>query len=132
MSAMATLIQYKNNIAGVKIALDHSPFRIGRSEENDLCINDELASRNHVLIEKVRGGEEEGRNHYILRDLDSTNGTFVNHTPVSAHLLVDDDMIRIGQTFFRFSEGTQAEMGETKILKKSFIPGVFYTTDKPK
>jgi pSer/pThr/pTyr-binding forkhead associated (FHA) protein len=129
---MATLIQYKNNVAGVKIAIDKSPFHIGRSEDNDLCINDDLASRAHALIEKVRGEDEDGRSHYILRDLDSTNGSFVNHNSVSAHLLVEGDMIRIGQTFFRFSESVQAEMGETKILKKSIIPGVFYTSDKEK
>lgn len=129
---MSTLIQYKSNVAGVKFAIDKTPLRIGRSEDNDLCIDDDLASRNHALIEKVHGEDEDGRSHYILRDLDSTNGTYVNHTAITAHLLVEGDMIRIGQTFFRFSESSQAEMGETKILKKSIIPGVFYTTDKNK
>jgi len=129
---MATLIQYKNNVAGVKIAIDKSPFRIGRSEDNDLCINDDLASRNHALIEKVRSEDEDGRFHFILRDLDSTNGSYINHNAITVHLLVEGDMLRIGQTFFRFSESGQAEMSETKILKKSIIPGVFYTTDKNK
>lgn len=129
---MATLIQYKNNVAGVKIAIEKSPFRIGRSEDNDLCINDDLASRNHALIEKVRSEDEDGLSHYILRDLDSTNGSYINHNAITTHLLVDGDMIRIGQTFFRFSESNQAEMSETKILKKSIIPGVFYTTEKNK
>lgn len=129
---MATLIQYKNNIAGIKIAIDHTPFHIGRSEQNDLCIDDDLASRQHAVIEKVHSENEEGSTHFILRDLDSTNGTYVNHNTISAHLMVDGDMIRIGQTFFRFTESPHAEMGETKILKKSIIPGVFYTTDKEK
>jgi len=129
---MATLIQYKNNVAGVKIAIEKSPFRIGRSEDSDLCINDDLASRNHALIEKVRSEDEDGCSHYILRDLDSTNGSYINHNAITTHLLIDGDMIRIGQTFFRFSESNQAEMSETKILKKSIIPGVFYTTEKNK
>ena len=127
---MATLIQYKNNVPGVKIAIDKSPYRLGRSEENDLSINDDLSSREHALIEKVRSEQDPQFSHYVLRDLGSTNGTFVNHTPITAHLLLDGDMIRIGQTFFRFSESGQAEMGETKILKKSIIPGLFYTSDK--
>ena len=127
---MATLIQYKNNVPGVKIAIDKSPYRIGRSEENELSINDDLSSREHAIIEKVSNEQDPQQSHYVLRDLSSTNGTFVNHTKISAHLLVDGDMIRIGQTFFRFSETNQAEMSETKILKKSIIPGLFYTAEK--
>ncbi len=129
---MATLIQYKNNVPGVKIAIDKSPYRIGRNEENDLSINDDLSSREHAQIEKVCSEQNPQLTHYVIRDLDSTNGTFVNHSAVSVHLLLNGDMIRIGQTFFRFSETNQAEMGETKILKKSLIPGLFYTTDKEK
>ncbi len=129
---MATLIQYKNNAAGVRTVIEHFPFHIGRSEQSDLCIDDELASRNHAVIEKVHSEEKDGHSHYILRDLDSTNGTFVNHNAISAHLMIEGDMIRIGQTFFRFEQSTQAEMGETRILKKSIIPGVYYTTDKQK
>ena len=129
---MATLVQYKNNIAGVKIAIDKSPLLIGRSEENDLCVNDDLASREHALIEKVTSEQRPQESHYVIRDMNSTNGTFVNHEPITAHLLIDGDMIRIGQTFFKYTDSTTAEMGETKILKKSIIPGVFYTTDKNK
>ena len=129
---MATLVQYKNNVAGVKIAIDKSPFRIGRSEDNDLCINDDLSSRDHAVIEKVSSEQDPRLSHYVLRDLNSTNGTFVNHSPITAHLLIEGDMIRIGQTFFKYTDSATAEMGETKILKKSIIPGVFYTADKDK
>jgi pSer/pThr/pTyr-binding forkhead associated (FHA) protein len=130
---MPTLIQYKNNIAGVKIALDRTPFRIGRSENNDLCINDELSSREHAVIEQVKSESDPASTNHVLRDLDSTNGTFVNHNPISAHLLVDGDMIRIGQTFFRYSEhGNEDDPGDTRIMKKSIIPGVYYTTEKNK
>jgi len=129
---MATLVQYKNDVAGVKIAIDKSPFRIGRSEDNDLCINDFLASREHALIEKVSSEHKPQQSHFVIRDLDSTNGTFVNHELISTHLLNEGDMIRIGQTFFKFTDSTAAEMGETKILKKSIIPGLFYTSDKKK
>lgn len=127
---MATLIQYKNNVAGVRIAIDRLPFRIGRSEENDLCIEDALSSRVHAQIERVTSESEPQTTNYLLRDLQSTNGTHVNHNPVQAHLLVDGDMIRIGQTFFKFSEQGEEDPGDTRILKKSIIPGVYYTSDK--
>jgi pSer/pThr/pTyr-binding forkhead associated (FHA) protein len=130
---MATLVQYKNNVAGVKIAIDKTPFRIGRSEENDLCINDELSSREHAVIEQVRSESDDNHIDHILRDLNSTNGTFVNHNPITAHLLVDGDMIRIGQTFFRYTLQADGNApGDTRIMKKSIIPGVYYTTDKNK
>lgn len=127
---MAILIQYKNNVPGVKIALDSDPFRIGRSEENELCIDDELSSREHALIEKVKAESGTSSVDYILRDLGSTNGTFVNHEQISRHLLVEEDMIRIGQTFFKFTEQDGADLAETRIMKKSIIPGVYYTADK--
>lgn len=126
---MATLIQYKNNVPGVKIPLDSDPFRIGRSEENDVCVDDELSSREHAIIERVKSESGDSVN-YILRDLDSTNGTFVNHDKISQHLLTEDDMIRIGQTFFKFTEHDGADLAETRVMKKSIIPGVYYTTDK--
>ncbi len=126
---MATLIQYKNNVPGVKIPLDSDPFRIGRSEDNDVCVDDELSSREHAVIERVKSESGDNTN-YVLRDLDSTNGTFVNHDKISQHLLVEDDMIRIGQTFFKFTERDGADLAETRVMKKSIIPGVYYTTDK--
>lgn len=127
---MAVLIQYKNNVAGVKVNLDEALFCIGRGEANNLCLDDALASREHALIEQVESRQGTPAVEYVLRDRQSTNGTFVNDTRVTSHLLVDGDVIRIGQTFFKFVEGDNADFNETKILKKSFIPGVFYTTDK--
>lgn len=129
---MAVLIQYKSGVAGIKIPIDKTPLRIGRNEDNELCIEDELASREHALIERVKGEQEGSPTNYVVRDLSSTNGTFVNHEKVSAHLLVEGDMIRIGQAFFKYSESDHPELGETRIIKKTIIPGLFYTTDKEK
>lgn len=128
---MAVLVQYRNGVAGIKVPIDHTPLHIGRSEENELCIDDALASRIHALIERVKG-EDAGLVGYVLRDLDSTNGTYVNHEPVSAHLLVEGDMIRIGQAFFRYSENDHPELGETRVIKKTIIPGLFFTAEKEK
>lgn len=129
---MAVLIQYKNGVAGIKIPLEQAPLRIGRNEENRLCIEDELASREHALIERVKGEQEGSPSNYVVRDLNSTNGTFVNAEQVTAHLLVEGDMIRIGQAFFKYSESNHPELAETRIIKKTLIPGLFYTTDKEK
>jgi pSer/pThr/pTyr-binding forkhead associated (FHA) protein len=129
---MAVLIQYKSGVAGIKIPLEQMPLRIGRSEDNTLCIEDELASREHALIERVKSEQDTGNSHYVVRDLGSTNGTFVNAEAITAHLLVEGDMLRIGQAFFKYSESNHPELGETRIIKKTIIPGLFYTTDKAK
>ncbi len=127
---MPALIQYRNNVPGVKIILDKPVFHIGRKESCDLCIDDELASREHALIEKIQSEQDNNLSNYVLRDLDSTNGTYVNHNRIKAHLLEDEDIIRIGQTFFKFIENEAIALDETRVLKKTFIPGVFYTKDK--
>jgi pSer/pThr/pTyr-binding forkhead associated (FHA) protein len=129
---MAVLIQYKNGVAGIKIPLEQTALRIGRNEDNAICIEDELASREHALIERVKSEQDAGISNYVVRDLNSTNGTFVNAEQITAHLLVEGDMLRIGQAFFKYSESNHPELGETRIIKKTIIPGLFYTTDKEK
>ncbi|MEN8170379.1 MAG: FHA domain-containing protein [Pseudomonadota bacterium] len=129
---MAVLVQYKNGVAGIKIPIIQTPLRIGRHEDNDICIDDELASREHALIEQLKSEQDESLSNYVVRDLDSTNGTSVNHEQISAHLLVEGDMIRIGQAFFKYSESDHPELEETRIIKKTIIPGLFYTTEKEK
>ncbi len=129
---MAVLIQYKSGVAGIKIPIGQIALRIGRNEDNDICIDDELASREHALVERVKSEQSEGIRNYVVRDLQSTNGTFVNHEKITAHLLVEGDMIRIGQAFFKYSESDHPELEETRIIKKTIIPGLFYTTDKEK
>ncbi len=125
---MVVLVHYRNNSPSVKINMDPMPFHIGRGDLNDLSIDDDLASRDHAVVEKVTG-EKSGGIEYVLRDRSSTNGTFVNGERVSAHLLVDGDTIRIGRTFFRFFESAQGDQNETMIMKR-LLPGVFYTTPK--
>jgi pSer/pThr/pTyr-binding forkhead associated (FHA) protein/subtilisin family serine protease len=71
---------------------------IGRSSDNDIHLNDPLASRRHAHID--RQGTE-----FVITDLDSTNGTFVNERLVRQQSLSDGDEIRIGDTRMRFHRG---------------------------
>lgn len=69
---------------------------IGRGSGNSLILEDEQVSRNHALIRKEN-------DDYLIIDLGSSNGTFVNEKPVtSATQLHGDDVIRIGDTEFVF------------------------------
>lgn len=74
---------------------------IGR-EEGDIQIDDLLVSRRHAVIERKEGGG------LIVRDLDSTNGTFLNGALLlGPSRLRDGDDIRIGPAHLRVSIGSE-------------------------
>jgi pSer/pThr/pTyr-binding forkhead associated (FHA) protein len=126
---MAVLVQI-NSIAGVNIRIDKPVFTIGRGEGNDLRIDDDLASREHAVIDCKETTRDPKVYDWILRDQNSTNGTYVNDRRITTHALVDGDVMRIGKTFFKFFSDNHADLGETKVIKKTIIPGVYYTTPK--
>ena len=63
---------------------------IGRKQTNDIVIDNLAVSGTHATIESVA-------TTFIVRDLDSTNGTFVNREKVSQHNLRHKDVILIGK-----------------------------------
>jgi hypothetical protein len=69
--------------------------RIGRSEECEIVLADPSVSRKHATVEVGPGGA-------TVRDLDSTNGTYVNGRRVQAEALRDGDELRLGNTSMRF------------------------------
>ncbi|NLY43755.1 MAG: FHA domain-containing protein [Clostridiaceae bacterium] len=76
--------------------LDRSKI-IGRSSKSDIVIQDPFLSAKHAFI-KVEGDK------YILEDLESTNGTYVNNRRVENELVLlkNGDRIHIGQLDFLF------------------------------
>jgi TolB protein len=82
--------------AGQQFQIDRPAMRIGRGSGSDVVIGDSQASRQHAEI--TRSGDD-----VFIRDLDSTNGTFVNGQQVTGmRQLYPGDEIRIGQTVFRY------------------------------
>jgi pSer/pThr/pTyr-binding forkhead associated (FHA) protein len=71
-------------------------FLIGRQDGNDIVIDNLAVSYHHAKIEAV--GDE-----FLLIDLHSENGTFVNEQPIRAHWLIDGDRITIGKHTLKFS-----------------------------
>jgi putative serine protease PepD len=72
-------------------------FSIGRAEDCDLVLDDEKVSRHHAYIEP-------GANGATIRDLGSSNGTFVNGARLTEPQPIGDgDTIRIGSTEFKCS-----------------------------
>lgn len=89
---------------------------IGRAEENDIVIDNLAVSAYHSRIDKAGDA-------YILTDLQSTNGTFVNDKKIVSHKLRHKDKITIGKhlLFFALSKAEQArtkdgELDQTMLL----------------
>ena len=74
---------------------------IGRESKNDIVIPDINVSRVHAEIRQDESGA------WILTDLGSTNGTFVEGQRVDAVTLVDGNTLTIGRTQILFWDGTQ-------------------------
>ena len=73
-----------------------APTSLGRAKVNDIVLNADVA----VSSEHCRIRPEEGR--FVLHDLKSTNGTFVNDRRVTRHPLTEGDTIQVGETYLQF------------------------------
>jgi transcriptional regulator with GAF, ATPase, and Fis domain len=78
------------------IAVDR--FSIGRDPQNHLSVPNPSVSREHCVI--VRQGDD-----FIIRDLDSHNGTLVNDLPIKDQLLSHRDYIAMGGLVLQFLTG---------------------------
>ena len=98
---MADLVQYANGSPTIRFKVDKPITRIGRcADDNDICILDTFASKQHAIIE-VKANHN-GDCEFFLRDLGSTNHTYVNKKLISRLQLHNNDMVYIGQQMFRF------------------------------
>ncbi|MHC4606629.1 MAG: adenylate/guanylate cyclase domain-containing protein [Planctomycetota bacterium] len=79
-----------------EIEVEKDNFRVGRTPDNDLEIPSPVVSRRQFSI--VREGEG-----YVLYDLDSSNGTYVNGERVQKKGLSEGDVIRVGDVEISFS-----------------------------
>ena len=97
---MAALIQYAGGVPAIKFSLDELNTYIGRDSESDICLADKFVSKLHAMIEVC---ESTGVNReFIIRDLGSTNKTYVNRQPINYINLSHQDIIRIGGEEFIF------------------------------
>ena len=88
---------------GKRIPLGQMPLECGRSIQTDVPLDDEAVSRRHARIAWTGSA-------YMVRDLGSTNGTYVNDSVVQEKTLRDGDQIKIGRTIFKFIYGGNIEL----------------------
>jgi transcriptional regulator with GAF, ATPase, and Fis domain len=68
---------------------------IGREIGNEIRVPSKSVSRRHCCIRQISGSIK-------ICDLDSLNGTFVNGSPIKEQTLEHGDLIRVGDTYFKF------------------------------
>ena len=96
---MPTLtLKFKDNILGEFPVEAGKSLTIGRKESNDISIENLAVSGHHAKVDVV--GEE-----YLLTDLKSKNGSFVNKELVTTHWLKHGDKIIIGKHCLVFEYG---------------------------
>lgn len=116
---MARIEMRFNDIAFKEVPLNKPSLTIGRSGKNDIVIDNMAVSRKHARI--YREGPR-----FIVEDLKSLNGTFVNNKKVSQWILSDQDKILIGKYTLVFIDedlqptgdavGTSREMAEQTLV----------------
>jgi len=124
---MARIVQLLDGIATAQFEIDKPEIHIGRAPESDVYIDDASVSTRHCVIETLAPEAKDAPREYYIRDLGSTNGTYVNIDRVERQRLIHEDTIRVGLKSFKFIDEQSAEYVKTAKIKKSWIPGVYYT-----
>ncbi len=75
------------------LSIQRFPATLGRSGDADVCLSDRWVSRRHCRIETIDGA-------LVVRDLDSSHGTFVNGNQISEAVLVPGDELGLGLSSF--------------------------------
>jgi len=97
------------------------PITIGREEGNGLRLNDERVSRFHAKVQSEDGD-------FIITDLDSTNGTRVNGSPVQIRRLKPGDQVSIGRSVLLF--GSHAEISQRAASLRTTSQPTYVPIDK--
>ncbi|MBY0497845.1 MAG: FHA domain-containing protein [Cyanobacteria bacterium] len=90
---------------------------IGRLPDNNIVIDNPAVSGRHARVYR------EG-NHYVLEDLKSTNGTFVNDKPIARHTLLEGDTVLVGKHTLLFTQKGGEQIGHEAGTSAPFVPEI--------
>ncbi len=109
---------------GKKYNLNRPQIIIGRSSKADIQIDQEAVSRNHCKI--INTGKA-----ILLRDMGSTNGTYINDELIDEYVLRDGDYIKVGRCIFKFLSGSNIENAyHEEIYRLTTIDGLTQVYNK--
>jgi pSer/pThr/pTyr-binding forkhead associated (FHA) protein len=87
------LVVVKGENSGSRYALASDLVTIGRHPDSDIFLDDVTVSRRHAQVRRERGG-------FVVEDVGSLNGTYVNGERIERAVLRDADQVQVGK--FRF------------------------------
>jgi len=96
---MSKLILSLDGVVVKEVHLSKSRSTIGRRPYNDIVIENLAVSGEHAVIENTG-------NQVVIKDLGSTNGTYVNGKPIQKQTLAYGDQIEIGRYKIRYVKST--------------------------
>jgi diguanylate cyclase (GGDEF)-like protein len=84
-------------------------YSIGRNPDNDIFLSDETVSRSHVKLIW-------DKDTFLAKDLNSTNGTYLNNEKIDNARLASEDSLRLGKVVLQFTmTRIEMDMGEETI-----------------
>lgn len=129
---LATLVTVKGHpVSRFKVHLGGLTF--GRSEDRDVVLLQRTASRHHAEIRCEAG-------HFVIRDLASSNGVYVNQRRVTEAMLIHGDCVEVGDAVFEWVqplppvaalEATQTQGEVTEAWDGELLPDVVQAAPQP-
>lgn len=98
------IVKYDDKVIE-RIVTEKKRISIGRTNENDIVLENRGVSRKHALIEF-------NNNAAVVIDNESLNGTFVNNRKISEEVLRDEDVITIGKYSLIYNSESNADADE--------------------
>ena len=93
---MASLFVIRGRDQGKRFQLEDAVHTVGRTQDSSVRLHDTEVSRAHAQL--IRRGES-----YVLRDLGSSNGSFVNGQSASERELISGDQIQFGRSLVLYT-----------------------------
>src|ERR1051326_3777992 len=112
---MPRLVVLSEGLTGRSHELKAEKTTIGRVEDNTFQIPDPSVSSHHCEV-ILRGNE------VVIRDLNSTNGTFINGQQITETTLKPSQILRLGQVEVRLESDTPAAAAKKQMDHTQVVP----------
>lgn len=99
---LAWLIRRDGPRAGQMFRLSAEGTTIGRDAQSDIVLDDEAVSRWHAKVKCEESPEDQKQMIFVLYDMASENGSFVNGDRIYRQPLKESDLVELGQTALVF------------------------------
>ncbi len=103
----ACLIIIRGTPQGHRFFITQDEMTIGRDPTADISVADQSISRKHAIVTREAGGK------IRLKELGSSNGTFINDKKLNTHesvILAKEDMVKLGNSIFKFLPAGELEI----------------------